>query len=109
MSSTSLADQLEDAIAIMIAEPKAAPPKADLAIGELLKVAADLRLLPDPRFKSALMAELLPDEPSAAISVAARAWATSRQDRSRKFVRVKFSRHCLVRAMARTRFIAEIL
>lgn len=33
MVSMSLADQLEDAIEIMIAEPDSAPPKVDLKIG----------------------------------------------------------------------------
>ena len=59
MPSTSLADQLNDAIEIMIAEPEAAPPKVDLMAGELLGIAAELRLLPDPEFKAALKAELL--------------------------------------------------
>jgi len=59
MASISLADQLEDAIAIMIAEPASEPPRVDLAIGELLGIAAELRLLPNPEFKAALKAELL--------------------------------------------------
>ena len=59
MASISLADQLEDAIEMMIAEPDSAPPKVDLQIGELLGIAAELRLLPDPEYKAALKAELL--------------------------------------------------
>jgi protein TonB len=59
MSNISLADQLEDAIEMMIAEPYSAPPKVDLKIGELLGIAAELRLLPAPEFRSALKAELL--------------------------------------------------
>jgi TonB family protein len=59
MANITLADQLEDAIEIMIAEPDSAPPKVDLKIGELLRVAGELRLLPDPNFKAALKAELL--------------------------------------------------
>ena len=59
MASISLADQLEDAIEMMIAEPDSAPPKVDLKIGELLGIAAKLRLLPDPEYKAALKAELL--------------------------------------------------
>jgi protein TonB len=59
MSNISLADQLEDAIEMMIAEPDSAPPKVDLKIGELLGIAAELRLLPAPEFRSALKAELL--------------------------------------------------
>jgi protein TonB len=59
MASISLADQLNDAIEMMIAEPDSAPPKVDLKIGELLGIAAELRLLPDPEFRAALKAELL--------------------------------------------------
>lgn len=59
MANISLADQLEDAIEMMVAEPDSAPPKVDLKIGELLGIAAELRLLPDPNFKAALKAELL--------------------------------------------------
>jgi len=58
MASISLADQLEDAIELMIAKPDSAPPKVDLKIGELLGVAAELRLLPDPKFRAALKTEL---------------------------------------------------
>jgi protein TonB len=59
MASISLADHLEDAIELMIAEPDPAPPRVDLKIGELLAIAAELRLLPDPEFRVALKAELL--------------------------------------------------
>ncbi len=59
MASNSLADQLDDAIEMMIAEPDSAPPKVDLRIDELLGIAADLRLLPDPEFRATLKAELL--------------------------------------------------
>jgi periplasmic protein TonB len=59
MASISLADQLEDAIEMMIAEPESAPPKVDLKIGELLGIAAELRLLPDPEFRAALKTKLL--------------------------------------------------
>jgi periplasmic protein TonB len=59
MASTSMADQLEDAIEMMIAEPDSAPPKVDLKIAELLGIAAELRLLPDPEFRTELKAELL--------------------------------------------------
>jgi len=50
---------LDDAIEMMIAEPDSAPPKVDWKIGELLGIAAELRLLPDPAFRAALKAELL--------------------------------------------------
>src|SRR5271157_799903 len=59
MASVSLADQLEDAIEMMIAEPDSAPPRVDLKIGELLGIAAELRLAPDPAFRAALKAQLL--------------------------------------------------
>src|SRR5277367_2500832 len=63
MSNASLADQLDDAIDRMIAEPSSAPnrfaAKVDLKIGVLLGIASELRLLPDPRFRAALKAELL--------------------------------------------------
>jgi protein TonB len=63
MASISFADELEDAIEMMIAEPDSVPPKVDLRIGELLGIAAELRLLPDPAFRSALKAELLGQNP----------------------------------------------
>jgi periplasmic protein TonB len=59
MASISLADQLEVAIERMITEPDSAPSKVDLKIGELLGIAAELRLLPDPEFRVALKAELV--------------------------------------------------
>ena len=59
MASISLADQLEDAIDLMITEPDSAPPKGNLKNGELLGIATELRLLPDPEFRVALKAELL--------------------------------------------------
>jgi TonB family protein len=44
---------------MMLADPRSEPPKVDLKIGELLGIAAELRLLPDPGFRAALKAELL--------------------------------------------------
>ena len=44
MASISLADQLENAIEMMMADPDSAPPRVDLKIGELLGIAAELRL-----------------------------------------------------------------
>jgi periplasmic protein TonB len=55
----SLADQLEDAIEMMIADPESEAPKVDLKIGELLGIATELRLSPDPAFRAALKAELV--------------------------------------------------
>ena len=59
MASASLADQLEDAIEVMMSEHSSAPPRVDLAIGALLGIAAELRLLPNPEFKAALKNELV--------------------------------------------------
>jgi TonB family protein len=61
MANSSLADQLDAAIETMIAASESAPPKVDLKIGELLGVAAELRLLPDPSFRAALKVKLLGD------------------------------------------------
>ena len=58
MASISVADQLDDAIEMMIAEADSTP-KVDLRISELLGIAAELRFLPDPEFRAALKAELL--------------------------------------------------
>jgi protein TonB len=68
MDSISLADQLEDAIEMMIAKPDTATPKVDLKIGELLGIAAELRLLPDPQFRLALKAELLGQNKAAPVA-----------------------------------------
>src|ERR1700691_4468686 len=57
MASISLADQLEDAIELMMTAPESVP-RVDAKIGELLEIAAELRSLPDPRFRAALKAEL---------------------------------------------------
>jgi len=59
MSNASLADQLDDAIERIITEPVSAAAKVDLNMGALLGIASELRLLPDPRFRAALKAELL--------------------------------------------------
>jgi TonB family protein len=59
MTNITIADQLDDAIEMMMAEPGSASPKVDLKIGGLLGIAAELRLLPDPAFRATLKAELL--------------------------------------------------
>ena len=69
MASLSLADQLDDAIEMMMAQPNSAPPKMDLNIGELLGIAAELRLIPDPEFKVALKAQLLGAGPALPVVV----------------------------------------
>jgi periplasmic protein TonB len=71
MASISLADQLQDAIEMMIVEPDSAPPKVDLNIGELLGIAAELRLCPDPEFRAALKAELFGQRQAAPVAVVA--------------------------------------
>jgi len=68
MANISLADQLEDAIEMMIADPDSAPPIVDLKIGGLLGIAAELRLLPDPSFRAALKAELLGKDRPASVA-----------------------------------------
>src|ERR1039458_6239412 len=68
MASYSLADQLEDAIEVMIAEPDSAPPKVDFKIGELLGVAAELRGLPGPGFRAVLKVELLGQSPAVPVA-----------------------------------------
>jgi len=70
MANLSVADQLDDAIEMMITEPGSAPPKVDLKIGEFLGIAAELRLLPDPAFRAALKAELLGEPLSATTPIA---------------------------------------
>ncbi len=62
MANISLADQLDDAIEMIIAEPDSAPSNVDLEVGELLGIAAELRLLPDAGFRAALKADLLGTE-----------------------------------------------
>jgi periplasmic protein TonB len=59
MASILLADQLDDAIELMIAEPDSAPCSVDLNLRELVGIAAQLRLLPDPEFKASLRRQLL--------------------------------------------------
>src|SRR5260370_25443603 len=85
MASISRADQLEDAIELMIAEPESAPPKVDLKIGELLEIAAELRLLPDPEFRVVLKAELLGQHDT--VPVAARLDISLQASQSRQALR----------------------
>jgi TonB family protein len=85
MTNISLADQLDDAIEMMIAE--GAPPKLDLEIGELLGIAAELRLLPAPEFRAALKSELLGQNYSMAAHVDAR-WPLLEPGRARRSAKV---------------------
>jgi len=59
MADISPADQIDDAIERLIAEPDSAPPKVDLKVGQLLGIAEELRFLPDSEFRATLKAELL--------------------------------------------------
>jgi protein TonB len=68
MPNASLADQLDEAIERMIAQPVFAPAKMEVEGSELLAVAAALRLLPDPEFRAALKAELFAPGPPAAVA-----------------------------------------
>ncbi len=72
MASISVADQLDDAIEMMILEADSMPPKVDLKIGELLGIAAELRFLPDPEFRAALKAELLGQNHAVPVAAACR-------------------------------------
>jgi protein TonB len=63
MANLSLADQLDESIAALLADANADTSFADAAIdpamNELVEIAALMRLMPDPRFKAELKADLL--------------------------------------------------
>lgn len=59
MNNAAVLAQLDNAITVLLAEPDAAMPHFDWNIGELVSVAAELRLLPSPDFKSRLRADLM--------------------------------------------------
>src|SRR5271167_4907756 len=87
MADISLADQIDDAIERMIAEPSFAARAVDLDISQLLGIAAELRFLPDPGFRATLKAELLGQErrvPSAARVDARQPSQDPRQDQRRE-------------------------
>jgi len=84
MASISLADQLQDAIEMMIAEPDSPPLKVDLKIGDLLGVVAELRLLPDPDFRAMLKAELLGQKHAVPIAIASQTDGEGRARRDGK-------------------------
>jgi len=58
MSKQPLIDQLDGAIAELLANPGATPASVDASIVELLRIAHDLRDLPTPEFKASLRADL---------------------------------------------------
>jgi periplasmic protein TonB len=64
MLSTTLADQLDEAIDILLADPESPASPMDPRMRELLGIAAELRFLPSPEFKAALKADLLLQAPA---------------------------------------------
>ena len=65
MASTSFYDQLDERISRVIADPEWQPvdsaeaSETDTSLGELLAVAADLRMMPSSDFKAKLKADLV--------------------------------------------------
>ena len=59
MSNVSLIEQLDGAVEAIIANPDAPLPSMDASVAGLLRVAAELRDLPHPEFKTRLKADLL--------------------------------------------------
>jgi len=59
MNSSSIADQLDQGIERLLAQPDFSAPSAEGDIRELLGVAGELRVLPSPEFKAQLKVELL--------------------------------------------------
>jgi periplasmic protein TonB len=69
MTSTNFYDQLDESISKVISDPKwepddsDEPSETDTSLGELLAVAADLRMMPSADFKAKLKAELVGTAP----------------------------------------------
>lgn len=59
MSSPVLIEQLDSAINVLLSDPDVAIPNVDTSVAELLGVAAELRALPRPDFRSQLKYELM--------------------------------------------------
>ena len=59
MTDPYVVERLDEAVTVMFAEPESALPAADPELAELLSVAAELRSLPDPRFRAWLKADLM--------------------------------------------------
>jgi periplasmic protein TonB len=59
MSDTTLIDQLDEGIELLLAEPKVELQASDRVLAELLRLAGDLSVLPSPEFREQLKAELL--------------------------------------------------
>jgi PhnB protein len=58
MSKQPLIDQLDQAVAAILADPAGEPPAVDASLVDLLQVARDLRELPAPSFKARLRSDL---------------------------------------------------
>ena len=67
MNNAAVFDQLDNAITLLLAEPGTMLTKFDWNIGGLVAVAAELRFLPRPEFKTRLMADLLAQAAAAAM------------------------------------------
>jgi len=59
MSSPVIIEQLDSAIDVLLTDPDAAIPNLDSSVADLLGVAAELRMLPHPGFRSQLKFELM--------------------------------------------------
>jgi TonB family protein len=59
MNESAVLDQLDKAITVLLAEPDSDAVEVDSGIGELVPIAAELRLLPSPEFKARLQANLM--------------------------------------------------
>ncbi|HWC17630.1 MAG TPA: energy transducer TonB [Terriglobales bacterium] len=59
MSSSVMIEQLDSAIDVVLRDPDAAIPNLDSSVTELLGLAAELRTLPRPKFRSQLKFELI--------------------------------------------------
>jgi TonB family protein len=64
MANILLANELDDAIELLIAKQDSSSRSVDLDLSELLGIAAPLRLLPDPEFKATLKRQLLGPTPT---------------------------------------------
>lgn len=58
MNHVSVYDELDQAIAAMIANPQMSPASGESAVGDMLRIASDLLQLPRPDFKARLKTEL---------------------------------------------------
>src|SRR5215469_11716893 len=58
MNSFSIADELDQAVSNVLAGVETAGVNTDLEMGELVRIASELRDLPEPAFKAQLKAQL---------------------------------------------------